>query len=75
LAEKLYWKGLKINKSVGNRKIIMLDEVRHRIGKGYALKTKHLRNTTLLKLQKIFAKIMKFEALPIHFNYMSKLSP
>jgi hypothetical protein len=28
------WKGLKIKKSVGNRKIIMSDEVRHRIGKG-----------------------------------------
>jgi hypothetical protein len=32
-AEKLDWKGLKIKKSVGNRKI-MSDEVRHRIGKG-----------------------------------------
>jgi hypothetical protein len=28
------WKGLKIKKSVGNRKIIMSDEVRHRVGKG-----------------------------------------
>jgi hypothetical protein len=26
VAEKLYWKGLKIKKSVGNRKIIMSDE-------------------------------------------------
>jgi hypothetical protein len=34
VAEKLDWKGLKIKKSVGNRKIIMSDEVRHRIGKG-----------------------------------------
>jgi hypothetical protein len=32
--EKLGWKGLKIKKGVGNRKIIILDEVRHRIGKG-----------------------------------------
>jgi hypothetical protein len=30
----LDWKGLKVKKSVGNRKIIMSDEVRHRIGKG-----------------------------------------
>jgi hypothetical protein len=30
----LDWKGLKIKKSVGKRKIIMSDEVRHRIGKG-----------------------------------------
>jgi hypothetical protein len=36
VAEKLDWKGLKIKKSVGNRKIIMSDEVRHRIRKGYA---------------------------------------
>jgi hypothetical protein len=35
VAEKLDWKGFKIKKSVGNRKIIMSDEVRHRIGKGY----------------------------------------
>jgi hypothetical protein len=28
------WKGLKIKKGVGNRKIIMSDEVRHRIGRG-----------------------------------------
>jgi hypothetical protein len=34
VAEKLDWKGLKIKKSVGNRKIIMSDEVRHRIGNG-----------------------------------------
>jgi hypothetical protein len=34
LAEKLDWKGLKIKKGVGNRKIIMSDEVGHRIGKG-----------------------------------------
>jgi hypothetical protein len=33
VAEKLDWKGLKIKKSVGNSKIIMSDEVRHRIGK------------------------------------------
>jgi hypothetical protein len=32
VAEKLDWKELKIKKSVGNRKIIMSDEVRHRIG-------------------------------------------
>jgi hypothetical protein len=31
VAEKLDWKGLKIKKGVGNRKIIMLDEVRHRV--------------------------------------------
>jgi hypothetical protein len=30
----LDWKGLKIKKSVGNRKIIMTFKVRHRIGKG-----------------------------------------
>jgi hypothetical protein len=29
VAEKLDWKGLKIKKSVGNRKIITLDLVRH----------------------------------------------
>jgi hypothetical protein len=34
VAEILDWKGLKIKKSVENRKIIMLDEVRNRIGKG-----------------------------------------
>jgi hypothetical protein len=34
VAEKLDWKGLKIKKSVGNRKIIMSDEVQHRIVKG-----------------------------------------
>jgi hypothetical protein len=41
VAEKLDWKGLKIKKNVGKRKIIMSDEVdlmsdlvRHRIGKG-----------------------------------------
>jgi hypothetical protein len=34
VAEKLDWKGLKIKKSVGNRKILMSDEVRHGIGKG-----------------------------------------
>jgi hypothetical protein len=34
VAEKLDWKGLKIKKSVGNRKIIVSDEVRHRVGKG-----------------------------------------
>jgi hypothetical protein len=34
VAEKWDWKGLKIKKSVGNRKIIMSGEVRHRIGKG-----------------------------------------
>jgi hypothetical protein len=33
VAEKLDWKGLKIKKSFGNRKTIMSDEVRHRIGK------------------------------------------
>jgi hypothetical protein len=36
MAEKLDWKRLKRKKSVGNRKIIMSDEVRHRIGKGNA---------------------------------------
>jgi glutaredoxin-related protein len=36
VAEKLDWKGLKIKESVGSRKIIMSDEVRHRIGKGNA---------------------------------------
>jgi hypothetical protein len=30
----LDWKGLKIKKSVGKRKIIMSDEVRRRIRKG-----------------------------------------
>jgi hypothetical protein len=30
----LDWKGLKIKKSVGNRKMIMSDEVGNRIGKG-----------------------------------------
>jgi hypothetical protein len=30
----LDWKGLKIKKTVGNRKIRMSDEFRHRIGKG-----------------------------------------
>jgi hypothetical protein len=34
VAEKLNLKGLKIKKSIGNRKIIMSDEVRHSIGKG-----------------------------------------
>jgi hypothetical protein len=34
VAEKLDWKGLKINESVENRKIVMSDEVRQRIGKG-----------------------------------------
>jgi hypothetical protein len=34
VAEKLDWKGLKIKKIIGNMKIIMSDEVRHRIGKG-----------------------------------------
>jgi hypothetical protein len=34
VAEQFDWKGLKIKKSVGNRKIIMSHEVRHRIGKG-----------------------------------------
>jgi hypothetical protein len=34
VAEKLDFKGLKIKKSFGNRKIIMCDEARHRIGKG-----------------------------------------
>jgi hypothetical protein len=34
VAENLHWKGLKIKKSVRNKKIMMLDEVRHRIGKG-----------------------------------------
>jgi hypothetical protein len=34
VAEKLDWKGLKIKKNIGNRKIIMSYEVRHRIGKG-----------------------------------------
>jgi hypothetical protein len=34
VAEILDWKGLKIKKSVGNRKILMSDEVQHRIGKG-----------------------------------------
>jgi hypothetical protein len=29
VAEKLDWKGLKIKKSNGNRKIIMSDEVQH----------------------------------------------
>jgi hypothetical protein len=33
VAEKSDWKGLKIKKGVGNRKIIMSDEVRHWIGK------------------------------------------
>jgi hypothetical protein len=33
-AEKLDWKGLKIKKSAGSRKIIMPDEVRNKIGKG-----------------------------------------
>jgi hypothetical protein len=30
----LDWKGLKIKKSFRNRKFIISDEVRHRIGKG-----------------------------------------
>jgi hypothetical protein len=34
VAEKLDWKGLKFKKSVGNRKMMISDEVRHRIGKG-----------------------------------------
>jgi hypothetical protein len=33
VAGKLDWKGLKIKKSAGKRKIIMSEEVRHRIGK------------------------------------------
>jgi hypothetical protein len=34
VAEKLDWKGLKIKKSVGDRKIMISNEVRHRIRKG-----------------------------------------
>jgi hypothetical protein len=34
VVEKLDWKVLKIKKSVENGKIIMSDEVRHRIGEG-----------------------------------------
>jgi hypothetical protein len=34
VAEKLDWKGLRIKKGVRNRKIIMLDVIGHRIGKG-----------------------------------------
>jgi hypothetical protein len=30
----LDWKGLKIKYNAGNRKLIMSDEVHHRIGKG-----------------------------------------
>jgi hypothetical protein len=37
VAEKLDWKGLKVKKIVGNRKIIMSDEIQHMIGNGKIL--------------------------------------
>jgi hypothetical protein len=41
VAEKLDWKGLKIKKSVGNRKIIMSDEDRKGLNRSDDLKTEN----------------------------------
>jgi hypothetical protein len=57
VAEKLDWKGLNIKKSVGNRKIIMPDEVRYRIGKGCEYSKRTFRFHKMRGISWLAAKI------------------
>jgi hypothetical protein len=63
VAEKLDWKGLKIKKSVGNRKMIMSNEVRHRIGKG--LNVEHANGATCNGVNRFGRSFMYFKMLNI----------